>query len=59
MSVAVIKQQSTLGDYGFRNLYDTPKRLSREEQARNVEQYMEQRRKENAGIEDIAATPKI
>jgi len=58
MSVAVIKQQSTLGDYGFRNLYDTPKRLSREEQARNVEQYMEQRRKENAGIEDIAATPK-
>ena len=58
MSVAVIKQQSTLADYGFRNLYDTPKRLSREEQARNVEQYMQQRRKENAGIEDIAAPPK-
>jgi hypothetical protein len=58
MSVAVIKQQSTLGDYGFRNLYDTPKRFSPAQQARNVEQYMQQRRKENAGIEDIAAPPK-
>lgn len=58
MSVAVIKQQSTLADYGFRNLYDTPTRLSPAQQARNVEQYMQRRRKENAGIEDIAALPK-
>ena len=58
MSVAVLKQQSTLADYGFRNLYDTPTRLSPAQQARNVEQYMQRRRKENAGIEDIAAPAK-
>ena len=58
MSVAVLKQQSTLADYGFRNLYNAPTRLSPAQQARNVERYMQQRRKENAGIEDIAAPAK-
>ena len=58
MSVAVLKQQTTLADYGFRNLYNTPTRFSPAQQARNVEQYMQQRRKENAGIEDIAAPAK-
>tara|TARA_R100000231_G_scaffold134649_1_gene108415 strand:- start:6299 stop:7495 length:1197 start_codon:yes stop_codon:yes gene_type:complete len=58
MSVAVIKQQSTLDEFGFRNLYNTPPKYSPTQQAKNVEQYMQQRRKENAGIEDIAAPPK-
>ena len=58
MSVAVLKQQTTLADYGFRNLYNTPTRFSPAQQARNVERYMQQRRKENAGIEDIAAPAK-
>ena len=57
MGVIVVKQQSTLTDYRFRNLYHTPKRLSREEQARNVRDYIESRRKENYGLEDMAAPP--
>ena len=59
MSVIVVKQQTTLDEFGFRNLYNIPTRLSPAQQARNVEQYMQQRRKENAGIEDIAAPPKV
>ena len=59
MSVAVIKQQSTLDEFGFRNLYNTLPRYSPTQQAKNVEQYMQQRRKENAGIEDIAAPANI
>jgi len=59
MSVIVVKQQTTLDEFGFRNLYNTPTRFSPAQQARNVEQYMQRRRKENAGIEDIAAPPNI
>lgn len=58
MSVAVIKQQSTLADYGFRNLYETSKRPSREEQARNVRNYVDSRRKENYGLGEMTAPPK-
>jgi len=59
MSVIVVKQQTTLDEFGFRNLYNTPTRFSPAQQAKNVEQYIQQRRKENAGIEDIAAPPKV
>ena len=59
MSVIVVKQQTTLDEFGFRNLYNTPTRFSPAQQARNVEQYMQRRRKENAGIEDIAAPPNV
>jgi hypothetical protein len=67
MSVAVIKQQSTLDQYGFGNSFNsrglprltsTPPKPSIDEQAENVKNYLKERQMQDDEVSFMAESPK-